>query len=257
MNSNDQTEEIANSALNLIIEKRGYSDKNTIEVLKNTVVECLNQGATIEGVIKQLSHQLSLLTNISFDEWIKHLYPSDFGNIKTLKTMLHRLQIYVPNKIVDKIECINIALMTPNDSYRMLCHVERQFDVDAANVKWGLLAHFAEKGCVFSMLSIAHLLQPLSPSDPIIANNKDIANQLFSYAIYELNTEHNSISKAQFISRFQNMICEAYLKHGHYLLSVASRREEGEKLILWADKHSSQYSRVKRYIKSKKILESH
>lgn len=257
MKINHQPEDIATSALELIIKNRGYSDKNTMDMLRKTVIQCMNHGSSIETVTKTICHQLSLLTNISFEEWVGHLYPCDFGEIKSLRTMFQRLQMHTPDNVLAMTSSFNIAVMSPIDSYKLICHIEQETHIDSAPVKWGLMAQFAEKGCVYSMLSLGHLLLPLSPHDPIIGKNKEIANQLFSYAIHELTADENNSEIRQFISKFQNMICEAYLKHGSYLLTTDSRAKEGESLIMWADKHAGAYSRVRRYLKQKRTSSLH
>lgn len=241
---------ISQHAFEYIIERRGYSDRNTLDLLNNTIQYYASKGQGVEFAIKEICFQLSLLTNITFEEWIEYLYPSNYEKHKTLRSILNRLQIYVPKTTQDEISLINIPVLSPLDSYKRLCSLEDRIDSSSHFLKWGLLAHFSDRGCIYSMMSLAHLMCPLSKSDPVIGPNTDIGHQLFSYSIGEIERSIDDAGMYHFTSKFQCMISEAYLKHGVFL-STTKHYNEGVNMIKYAYKIAPTYSRTRRYVKTK------
>ena len=238
---------ISKNALDYIITRRGYSDRNTLELLNKTVQHYASKGKYVESVIKDICLQLSFLTNITFEDWIDHLYPTNYDSYKTLRLMLDRLQIYTPKAIKDEISSLNIPIMSPLDSYRNLCCIDDRINSDNVTLRWGLLAQFSDRGCIYSMLSLAHLMCPLSKNDPVIGPNTNIGHQLFSYSISEIEIAKDDNLMHHFTSRFQCMVSEAYLKHGLFL-ATTKYHVKGLDMIKYAYKIAPKYSRTKRYI---------
>lgn len=240
-------ESIVNNAMQVLLARRSYLDKETKNLLLKLVDSCQKKHIGTQEVTRNICYQLSLITGISYSSWVHELYPLNITSSSTTE-ICSKLSLYLPREIKADIDDYNVALLGPMSSYNSIRQVEFKFDIENEIEKWGVLGEFARSGCIYSMICLGNLLCPLVESDPVIGINKDAASQFLGYAFFEISENKDAKEYQDFEARFNTILCESMLKRGEILLNSENSKNEGGKLIKEAWRKSPNYSRTKTYI---------
>ncbi|MBQ4833222.1 hypothetical protein J8L70_08215 [Pseudoalteromonas sp. MMG010] len=204
---------------------------------------------TTDEVVRNICTQLSLMTGLDYAQFVIKLFPSSISDVECVIEAYKRLShSLTENEKYLAIKAItNVSL--PCETYTALCQSEHDLDIQTAQQKWGLLAEYAARGCLYSANALGNLFFPLADGDPIICYNPILANKLLTHVIRTLELNRTNDDFIKFETMFNTILCESKLKIAMLNLDNDTRAQESKALIQWVWRHSPHYSRTRKYIK--------